>query len=106
MEKGQTILIVDPETDFLEWAQHQLQTGTTRVLTATTADEGYKVFCREDPDLLIRTSGELRLSNFLLWQLSYAEIVVTQKLWPDFGKQELREAIAEFARRERRYGGV
>ena len=59
-----------------------------------------------DPDMLIRTSGELRLSNFLLWQLSYTEIVVTQKLWPDFGKQDLREAIAEFARRERRYGGV
>ena len=59
-----------------------------------------------DPDLLIRTSGELRLSNFLLWQLSYTEIVVTQKLWPDFGKQDLRDAIAEFARRERRYGGV
>ena len=59
-----------------------------------------------DPDILIRTSGELRLSNFLLWQLSYTEIVVTQKLWPDFGKQDLRDAIAEFARRERRYGGV
>ena len=61
MEKGQTILIVDPETDFLEWAQHQLQTGTTRVLTATTADEGYKVFCREDPDLLI---SETHLAPF------------------------------------------
>ena len=59
-----------------------------------------------DPDILIRTSGELRLSNFLLWQLSYTEIIVTQKLWPDFGKQDLRDAIAEFARRERRYGGV
>ncbi len=59
-----------------------------------------------DPDLLIRTSGELRLSNFLLWQLSYTEIHVTPKLWPDFGKPELREAIAEFQRRERRYGGL
>jgi len=59
-----------------------------------------------DPDLLIRTSGELRLSNFLLWQLSYTEIHVTPKLWPDFGKEELREAIAEFQKRERRYGAL
>ncbi len=59
-----------------------------------------------DPDLLIRTSGEMRLSNFLLWQLSYTEIVVTQKLWPDFGKDELREAIAEFHGRDRRFGAV
>jgi undecaprenyl diphosphate synthase len=59
-----------------------------------------------DPDLLIRTSGELRLSNFLLWQLSYAEFVITPKLWPDFGKRELRSAIAEFHKRERRYGGL
>ncbi len=53
MEKPQTILIVDPETDFLEWAQHQLRTPTTRVITATTSDEGFKLFCRERPDLLI-----------------------------------------------------
>jgi len=59
-----------------------------------------------DPDLLIRTSGELRLSNFLLWQLSYTEIYVTQKLWPDFGKEDLREAIAEFNKRQRRFGGL
>jgi undecaprenyl diphosphate synthase len=59
-----------------------------------------------DPDLLIRTSGEMRLSNFLLWQLSYTEIVVTQKLWPDFSKEDLREAISEFNRRDRRFGGV
>jgi len=62
--------------------------------------------CYPDPDLLIRTSGEMRLSNFLLWQLSYTEIVVTAKLWPDFDKQDLREAISEFNRRDRRYGGV
>ena len=59
-----------------------------------------------DPDLLIRTSGELRLSNFLLWQLSYTEIHVTEKLWPDFRKADLREAIAEFNKRQRRYGGL
>jgi undecaprenyl diphosphate synthase len=59
-----------------------------------------------DPDLLIRTSGEMRLSNFLLWQLSYTEMYVTQKLWPDFRKQDLVEAVEEFGRRQRRYGGV
>ena len=59
-----------------------------------------------DPDLLIRTSGELRLSNFLLWQLSYTEIHVTQKLWPDFGKEDLRAAVADFTKRERRFGGL
>src|SRR3954471_5413228 len=53
MERTQTILIVDPESDFLEWAQHQLQTPSTRVITALTTDEGYKLFCRERPDLLI-----------------------------------------------------
>jgi undecaprenyl diphosphate synthase len=59
-----------------------------------------------DPDLLIRTSGEMRLSNFLLWQLSYTEIVVTQKLWPDFTPEDLRAAVAEFHSRERRFGAV
>ncbi len=59
-----------------------------------------------DPDLLIRTSGEMRLSNFLLWQLSYTEMYVTPKLWPDFGKEDLFEAVKEFGRRQRRYGGV
>jgi undecaprenyl diphosphate synthase len=59
-----------------------------------------------DPDLLIRTGGELRLSNFLLWQLSYAELYVTEILWPDFGREEFLQAIREFAGRERRFGGV
>jgi len=59
-----------------------------------------------DPDLLIRTSGELRISNFLLWQIAYAEIWVTETLWPDFKKQHLYEAIIAFQKRERRYGGL
>ena len=59
-----------------------------------------------DPDLLIRTSGEQRLSNFLLWQCSYTELYVTPKLWPDFTKEDLVDAIAEYERRERRYGKV
>jgi undecaprenyl diphosphate synthase len=58
-----------------------------------------------DPDLLIRTSGEYRLSNFLLWQLSYSEIVVVKKLWPDFKGKDLEEAVADFQARDRRYGG-
>jgi len=59
-----------------------------------------------DPDLLIRTSGECRVSNFLLWQISYAEIVITETLWPDFRKPHLGDAIAEYQRRHRRFGGV
>jgi undecaprenyl diphosphate synthase len=59
-----------------------------------------------DPDLLIRTSGELRLSNFLLWQLAYAEMYVTPVLWPDFRRQDLFEAILEYQRRDRRFGKV
>ena len=59
-----------------------------------------------DPDLLIRTSGEMRVSNFLLWQISYAEFVVTPTLWPDFRKAQLFEALEEYARRHRRFGGL
>ena len=59
-----------------------------------------------DPDLLIRTSGEVRLSNFLLWQLSYTEIHVTSKLWPDFRKEDFVNALHDFSQRTRRYGGV
>ena len=59
-----------------------------------------------DPDLLIRTSGEFRLSNFLLWQCSYAEIVITRKYWPDFKKADLHEAVEEYARRHRRFGAI
>ena len=59
-----------------------------------------------EPDLLIRTSGELRVSNFLLWQIAYAEIWVTEVLWPDFRRRHLLQAIADFQKRERRYGGI
>jgi undecaprenyl diphosphate synthase len=57
-----------------------------------------------EPDLLIRTSGELRISNFLLWQLAYAELVFTERLWPDFGADDLRAAVREYAGRKRRFG--
>jgi undecaprenyl diphosphate synthase len=59
-----------------------------------------------DPDLLIRTSGEMRVSNFLLWQIAYAEIFGTETLWPDFSRARLLEALLEFQTRERRYGGI
>ena len=72
------------------------ETITSRLYTAALPD----------PDLLIRTSGEMRVSNFLLWQISYAEIVVTPKLWPQFGRDDLFAAIREYAGRHRRYGGI
>ena len=59
-----------------------------------------------DPDLVIRTSGELRISNFLLWQIAYSELYFTEKYWPDFEKEDLIEAIEDFKRRDRRFGGL
>ena len=59
-----------------------------------------------DPDLLIRTSGEMRVSNFLLWQISYSEFVITQTLWPDFRRPQLHAALEEYAKRHRRFGGI
>lgn len=59
-----------------------------------------------DPDLMIRTSGEMRISNFLLWQCAYAEMIFTPTLWPDFGRDDLREALEDYTGRERRYGGL
>jgi undecaprenyl diphosphate synthase len=59
-----------------------------------------------DPDLLIRTAGEMRISNFLLWQISYAELWITDVAWPDFAEQDLEAAIAAFAGRDRRFGGL
>jgi undecaprenyl diphosphate synthase len=59
-----------------------------------------------DPDLLIRTSGEMRISNFLLWQIAYSEIHVTDTLWPDFGEQDLFSALIDYQKRDRRFGRV
>ena len=60
----------------------------------------------DDPDLLIRTAGEMRISNFLLWQVSYAEIWVTEKCWPEFDEATLHEAVRDFANRNRKFGGL
>jgi undecaprenyl diphosphate synthase len=59
-----------------------------------------------DPDLVIRTSGEMRVSNFLLWEISYSELWITQKAWPEFREPDLLEAIADYQRRSRRFGGI
>ena len=79
-------------------------------VSADAVDEealGRRLYAPElpDPDLLIRTSGELRVSNFLLWQLAYAELVFVDTLWPDFGDEDLRTALDQYARRRRRFGG-
>lgn len=75
-------------------------------ITEQTFSEHLYTHNLPDPDLLIRTSGEMRLSNFLLWQVAYSEIWVTDILWPDFTQRELYQAIIDFQRRERRYGGL
>jgi len=59
-----------------------------------------------DPDLLIRTSGEMRISNFLLWQISYSELWITPKSWPEFSREDFRDALQHFAKRQRRFGGL
>jgi undecaprenyl diphosphate synthase len=78
----------------------------SNTITADTVAAHLYTAAMPDPDLFVRTSGEMRLSNFLLWQLSYTEIYVTPKLWPDFKKADLLAAIEDFKRRERRFGGV
>lgn len=82
------------------------QKGSVEVLT----EEGFETYLDTagipDPDLLIRTSGEMRLSNYMLWQLAYAEFYFTDVPWPDFSKAELVKAIAQYNDRDRRYGGV
>jgi undecaprenyl diphosphate synthase len=88
--------------------EHQRANGN-RHLKRITEDEVSSYLYTEglpDPDLLIRTSGEMRVSNFLLWQIAYAEMYVSETLWPDFNRARLLEALVEFQKRERRYGGL
>ena len=95
--------IVDAVNSLLKRA-HQ----SKEVLRVTESDFSSELYTAglPDPDLLIRTSGELRVSNFLLWQIAYAEIWVTDKLWPDFTTLDLLESILDYQKRERRYGGL
>jgi undecaprenyl diphosphate synthase len=83
-----------------------LQRNGSVTISETTFSKHLYTRDLPDPDLLIRTSGEMRLSNFLLWQAAYAEIWVTDTLWPDFTQQDLFQAISDFQKRERRYGGL
>lgn len=76
------------------------------MITEGTIDENLYTAGTPDPDLIIRTGGEQRLSNFLLWQAAYAELYFTPVLWPDFGEEQFAEALSEYARRERRFGKV
>jgi undecaprenyl diphosphate synthase len=80
--------------------------GTAEAITEAELSQQMYTGGLPDPDLLIRTSGEMRVSNFLLWQIAYAEIFVTETLWPDFNRARLLEALLEFQSRERRYGGI
>jgi len=80
--------------------------GDSRKLTESELESHLYSAGLPDPDLLIRTSGEMRVSNFLLWQIAYAEIFVTETLWPDFNRARLLEAFVEFQKRDRRYGGI
>jgi undecaprenyl diphosphate synthase len=94
-------------TEILDACRSILRSGmdAERLDAGTFASHLYTAG-RPDPDLLIRTSGEMRVSNFLLWQIAYTEIWVTETLWPDFRRRQLFEALLEFQRRERRYGGL
>jgi undecaprenyl diphosphate synthase len=94
------------------------QQGSTASLATEHSSAGHRAITEEeiarhlytgdlpDPDLLIRTSGEMRVSNFLLWQIAYAEIFVTETLWPDFNRARLLESLIDFQKRERRYGAI
>lgn len=94
--------------DAIRKLAQEVQNGNLRPEAIT--EEVFRGFLYDpelpDPDLLIRTSGEMRISNFLLWQLAYTEIYITPTLWPDFRREEFLRAIEDYQRRERRFGGV
>ena len=95
--------IVDAVNDLLRRAR---QIGEPRQIDEREFNETLSTAAIGDPDLLIRTSGEFRVSNFLLWQIAYAEIWVTDRLWPDFRTTDLLEALIEYQKRHRRFGGL
>jgi undecaprenyl diphosphate synthase len=86
----------------------QVQSGqlSPSAIDETTIADHLYTAGMPDPDLLVRTAGEMRISNYLLWQISYAEIWVTSKFWPEFDERALHQAIREFAERDRRFGGL
>ena len=101
---GGRVELVDAFNAILDHVRHN-GVDTFRLDEQTIAEDLYTAGL-PDPDLLIRTSGEMRVSNFLLWQIAYAEIYVTETLWPDFSRAQLFEALLDYQKRERRYGGL
>ncbi|MGO9966355.1 MAG: isoprenyl transferase [Bryobacteraceae bacterium] len=97
--------IVDAVNSILEMARLDGSLASLKLDEERIAANLYTASC-PDPDLLIRTSGEMRISNFLLWQIAYAELVVTETLWPDFTQTDLLQAVLEYQKRDRRYGGL
>src|SRR5689334_1787059 len=97
--------IVDAVNSILEMARIEGSLHSLRIDEEQIATSLYTATC-PDPDLLIRTSGEMRISNFLLWQIAYAELYVTETLWPDFTRTDLLQAVLEYQKRDRRYGGL
>ncbi len=87
---------------------HQVQLGSIKPEEIDEASIQQHLYTADmpDPDLLIRTSGEMRISNYLLWQISYSELWVTEKPWPEFGRRDLVRAIEEYGQRDRRFGGI
>jgi len=103
-------IVTHPEVDFLDLRAlaRRVQAGELAPEAVSEADVSRALYTDgvPDPDLLIRTSGEMRVSNFLLWQIAYTELWVTPTLWPDFEPADLYRAIADYQRRDRRFGGV
>jgi undecaprenyl diphosphate synthase len=97
--------IVDAVNALLDGARREGRLGSLQIDERAIAARLY-TSSLPDPDLLIRTSGEMRISNFLLWQIAYAELYVTDTLWPDFSRTDLLKAVLEYQKRDRRYGGL
>ena len=97
--------ILDAINNIIETARSEGRLDTLRVDEELFASS-LSTASTPDPDLLIRTSGEMRISNFLLWQIAYSELYVTETLWPDFNRAELLKAILDYQKRDRRYGGL
>ena len=94
-------------TEIVDAVRRIIMSGAVPESVTETSFENYLYTATmPDPDLLIRTAGEMRISNYLLWQISYAELYVTDTFWPDFGVNELHAALADFAKRDRRFGGL
>ena len=97
--------LVDAVNSIIDAARMQGRLGSLQVDEDAIAANLY-TSSTPDPDLLIRTSGEMRISNFLLWQIAYSELYITDTLWPDFGRTDLLKAILDFQKRDRRFGGL